>query len=432
MVGADRGAAERAAETIANVVGDGCVVRLYDSATGGLEAAAVAHRDRERRQLLSELLGGPALSPDLGWVADAFQRNVAFRLRHGAAAEAIGSGAGPDDVHAAVAAPFRLAGRPAGVVVALRDSTDFGYSLAEQQIVQELAAVSDAPAPSGQEITELGGALRILEVAPGAVWVTDLGGVTTYVNHAACELAGIPSSALLGTDIGDYFDVVPQPPVAEPVDQRLQRPDGSTVWVSLATAPLSDDSGRVIGTVRTLTDVSERRRVEVAARMSAAASASIAELTEHALAGEEFAVLADEAVELVADLFGAEYVALGEVCPGRESLVPRAVTGWPREVIGARFPLAELSAPSLCLDEDGPVVIRDYTELDRLVVGEMVTRSAVRSAFFVRVAGGAGILSAHSPQPGAFTHQDLSALGLLTSVISARWEPRLAPLVAVS
>src|SRR4029078_4734635 len=81
MVGVHRGAAEHAAETIANVVGDGCVVRLYDSVTGGLEAAAVAHRDRERRQMLSELLGGPPLSPELGWGLDAFPRNLGFRPR---------------------------------------------------------------------------------------------------------------------------------------------------------------------------------------------------------------------------------------------------------------------------------------------------------------------------------------------------------------
>ena len=427
MVGGHHGAAVRTAETIANAVGDGCVVRLYDASTGGLEAMAVAHRDRERRRALATLLGGPALSPELGWVADAYQRNVAFRLRHDAAVEAMGLGACADGVHAAVAAPFHLAGRPAGVVVALRDSSDFAYSLSEQQIVQELAAATEAapPAAVADSVT------RILELAPAAVWVTDWSGSTTYVNHAACELAGVPSSALLGSRIADFFDGVPMPPSGEPADQRLSRPDGSSVWVSVVTAPLTDDAGHSLGTVRTLTDVSERRNVEVAARMSAAAYGSISELTELALAGAEFAVLADEAVALVADLLDAEYVSLGEVGPGRETVVPRAVYGWPRELIGAALPMPELSAARLCLDEDGPIVIRDYGDLDRLDVGEFVERGEICSGFFVRIAGGAGVLAAHSPRTGAFAHEDLSAIGLLTSVLGARWQPRIAPLVAV-
>jgi hypothetical protein len=263
------------------------------------------------------------------------------------------------------------------------------------------------------------------------VWVTDPAGKTTYVNHAACELAGAPSSLLLGSRIADFFEGVPLPLVADPLDQRFRRPDGSSVWVNIVTAALTDDHGYSLGIVRTLTDVSDRRDVEVAARMSAATYGAIAELTEMALAGEEFAVLADEAVGLVADLLGAEYVSLGEIGPGRETVVPRAVYGWPRELIGACLPMPELSACRLCLDEDGPVVIRDYGELERLEVGELVERGEVRSGFFVRVAGGAGVLCAHSPRIAAFARQDVAALGLLTSVLGARWEPRIAPLVAV-
>jgi PAS domain S-box-containing protein len=429
MAGGHLGAAERTAKAIANAVGDGCVVRLFDASTGGLETAAVAHRDRERRSALAALIGAPGLSPQLGWAADAYQRNVAFRLRYDAAIEATGVGAWADGVHAAVAAPFHVGGTPAGVVVALRDSSDFAYSLSEQQVVQELAA---APEPeSAVTLPAAPASARVLELAPGAVWVTDLGGRTTYVNHAACQLAGVPSADLIGADIAAFFEAGALPLSADAVDERLRRPDGTTVWVNIVAAPLTDDAGRTLGTVRTLTDVGDRRRVEVAARMSAEVYGSIAELTELALTGEEFAVLADEAVELVADLLGAEYVSIGEVDPCRESVVARAVYGWPRELVGSRYPLPDLSACRLCLDEDGPIVIRDYRELDRLEVGELVESGEILSGFFVRVAGGAGVLSAHSPRTDAFAREDVAALGLLTSVLGARWEPRIAPLTAV-
>ena len=434
MIGAHVVAAERTAEAVANVVGDGCVVRLYDAASGGLEAAAVAHRDRVQRARLRGLLDGPALSADVGWVADAYQKDVAFRLRNDAAADAAGGPQAVAEVQAAVAAPFRLDGWRAGVVVALRDSTDFAYSFAEQRLVEELAAGADLLIRAPSPVRELGGpstAVRILEGAPGAVWVTDPAGRTTYVNHAACELVRSPSSGLAGAHISDFLEGESSGLTDEAVDVLLWRRDGTAVWVSVLAAPLMDDAGRTLGTVRTLTDVGERRGVEVSARMSAAAYTAVAELTEMALGGAEFAVLADEAVALTADLIGAEYVSLAEVSPLREVCVPRAVHGWPREAIGARFELTELSAARLCLDDDGPVVIRDYAAHDKLDIGEHAARAQARSAFFVRIARGAGVLTAHSPRVAAFSHEDLSSLRLLTSVLGARWEPRLAPLVAV-
>jgi hypothetical protein len=39
------------------------------------------------------------------------------------------------------------------------------------------------------------------------------------------------------------------------------------------------------------------------------------------------------------------------------------------------------------------------------------------------------VLSAHSPRTDAFAREDVAVLGLLTSVLGARWEPRIAPLV---
>jgi PAS domain S-box-containing protein len=434
----DLAAAARTAKAVSDVVGDGCVVRLFDPVSGGLRAAAVAHRERERRQLLGQLLDGPPEPLDSGWAADAYRQNVSFRLRHAAASDAAGRSWVVTDVRAAVAAPLRIQGRCAGVVIALRDSSDFEYTPKEQRVVDELAAGVETAALGGTAAApgQAADAARVLESSAGAVWVTDLDDVTTYVNHAACDLVGAPSSQLIGVAVREFLEepeaVVPVVAGTDQGDELLRTMDGEPVWVSVQATPLIDSAGRRVGTVRTLTDVGERRRLEVNARLSVATYKTIAELAELALTGGDFASLADEVVAVTGDLLGAEYVVLGEVDAARGCCAPLAVRGWPPEILKQAFDLPELAPARLCLGETAPVVIRDYGTLFRLDIGEAMARACVRSGVYCSVAGGGGVLAAHSTRVGAFSDQDLSFLGLLTSVVSARWEPGLLARTAIA
>jgi hypothetical protein len=47
-----RGAAERIAKRVTDLVGDGCIVRIADFKDGTLHVAAVAHRDAGHREQL--------------------------------------------------------------------------------------------------------------------------------------------------------------------------------------------------------------------------------------------------------------------------------------------------------------------------------------------------------------------------------------------
>ncbi len=429
-----RGAAERIAKRVTDLVGDACIVRIADFKDGTLHVAAVAHRDLARREQLG--IVADALQPlRSGWPGQALAKNLAFRVEHAQADDVVGAVAPfSTPVHAAIVAPLRRGGEAVGTVVALRDSVDLPYSLREQQLVEQLVLDED-DAPGA--ITREPDAGRLLEHAAAGLWATDLEGVTTFVNEAVSEMLGVPASELIGAPMADYVDEEPAliharlSPRVERQDHRLVRPDGSEIWVSMTSTPLSDADGRRTGTVSTLSEISERKRIEVELRLRAAAQEAVAELAEHALEGDDLDSLMQRAALSAADILGAEYATIAEVTPGRDDVVPRVVVGWHRSNVGRRFAIPENSPTDLCLDDDQPVVIGDFDRVEALRTGVMARQAHARSAVCVAIAGGAAVFALTSPRADAFAGHDLSFLSSLASVLASRWRTEPAPLAAV-
>jgi PAS domain S-box-containing protein len=337
-------------------------------------------------------------------------------------------------VHAAIVAPLRRGGEAVGTVVALRDSVDLPYSLREQQLVEQLM-LEDDEAPAA--ITREPDAGRLVEHAAAGLWATDLEGVTTFVNEAVSEMLGVPASELIGASMADYLDEEPAliharlSPRVERQDHRLVRPDGSEIWVSMTSTPLSDADGRRTGTVSTLSEISERKRIEVELRLRAAAQEAVAELAERALAGDDLDSLMERAALSAADILGAEYATIAEVTPGRADAIPRVVLGWHPSTVGRHFAIPDNSPTDLCLDDDEPVVIGDIDRVEALRIGVMAQEAHTRSAVCVAVAGGAGVFALTSPRADVFAGQDLSFLSSLAAVLASRWKTEPAPLAAV-
>ena len=429
-----RGAAERIAKRVTDLVGDGCIVRIANFDDGTLHVAAVSHREAAHREQLGILADAPQ-PLESGWSGQAFTKNLAFRVEHARADDAVGAVAPfSTPVHAAIVTPLRVGGEPVGTVVALRDSVDLPYSLREQQLVEQLVLdEEDAPGPAAG----VPDAARLLEHAAAGLWATDLDGVTSYVNEAVSEMVGVPASELVGAPMADYLDEEPAliharlNPRVERQDHRLVRPDGSEIWVSMTSTPLSDAEGRRTGTLSTLSEISERKRLEVDLRLRAAAQEAVAELAERALAGDDLDALMERAALSAADILGAEYATIAEVTSGRDDVVPRVVHGWHPSVVGRHFPIPENSPTDLCLDDDEPVVIGDFGRVRAIRTGVMAREAHARSAVCVAIAGGAGVFALTSPRADAFAGQDLSFLSSLAAVLASRWRTEPAPLAAV-
>lgn len=145
---------------------------------------------------------------------------------------------------------------------------------------------------------------ELLESLPVAVYVTDAEGRITYFNAAAAELWGL--SPRLGEDrwCGSWrlysLDGRPMPhdqcPMAvalkegRPVrgeEAILERPDGTRIPFAPFPTPLRDSSGRIIGAVNLLMDMTAHQHADIqAARLAAIVESSDDAIVSKTLTGE--------------------------------------------------------------------------------------------------------------------------------------------------
>ena len=114
---------------------------------------------------------------------------------------------------------------------------------------------------------------RILETAREGVWVHNLEGWTTFVNARMAEMLGYTVSDLEERPIIDFIEPELQAAFQVYLERRRQRigethdfqfrcNDGSPLWAIVSASPLKDDEGRVIGVLKMITDITERRWAE--------------------------------------------------------------------------------------------------------------------------------------------------------------------------
>ncbi len=114
---------------------------------------------------------------------------------------------------------------------------------------------------------------RIVETAREGVWVHDVEGRTTFVNARMAEMLGYTVDDLEGRPVIDF--VVPdlraafqvylerrRQGIGETHDFQFRCSDGSPLWAIVSASPLKDDEGRVIGVLKMITDITERRWAE--------------------------------------------------------------------------------------------------------------------------------------------------------------------------
>jgi PAS domain S-box-containing protein len=302
----------RAARAGADMVGDACVVwRILGD--GRLEPAATFHRDRRLRFALGAFMQQPALAAGSRWPGQVARSGAPSRVRRIRLGElAVDTGIGMRRANA-VLAPIVADGRVVAVIAALRDSSEPEYSLREAVVLRRVGVRASGlgarlggwrRSADGADPGELGGdggaggddGFRddgsggggggeppdgpdwtpppswLMDHVGVGVWLADRHGVTTYGNNAMTELLGLPATEVVGRPMRDFLEDVPQMVRgeycmdAERCDRRLTQPDGRHVWLEMTSQPLVDDDGARRGTVSTAVDVTERKKVELAAR----------------------------------------------------------------------------------------------------------------------------------------------------------------------
>ena len=159
----------------------------------------------------------------------------------------------------------------------LRDhnnSADDGVSVPGR--VVSAACLRDADAVTLGDATAENQFRALLDVLPAAIYVTDAAGRITYYNQAAVDLAGrrpelgidewcvswrlySPDGQPLPHDQCPMAIALKENRAVRGAEAILERPDGARVPFTPYPTPLRDASGRLIGAVNMLVDISERK-----------------------------------------------------------------------------------------------------------------------------------------------------------------------------
>ncbi|MBX5470818.1 MAG: PAS domain-containing protein [Thermoleophilaceae bacterium] len=428
------------ARRVADVVGDGCVVLLLDSAVESLETVAVDHREPARAARMRALLRRPPLEVTGGWSGQPVLTNAPVSLDDVPASELeLGSAWGPADRHVRVfASPVRADGRPIGVVEALRDGVSAPYSPSERVIVERLAAELGAELPADPPLRGLprrrawGERLSSLrqvaaERSSAGVWITDLAGRTTYVNEAMSEMLGVPAARMVGERLADHVDDPPDA-VAGLLATETERRDRvllgtplGALHVEMTSAPLIAPDGSRAGTVNTVVAVEERRRVERDLRLRLQAEEALSRLACMALDGAPQEDLLDSAVRAVGEVLETELAGMAQVLPDRQLHVLSAL-GWDLARLPPRPPRVWPGTfTELATQTDEPVVLRDRGSGAGLRLEEAARRIGIRAGVVVRVADGRGLLSGHTAEEREFAPYQLAFMRRAAAVLGSRW-----------
>jgi|GEM_PF-1379648 len=187
------------------------------------------------------------------------------------------------DLVALACVPLKTeAGEALGTFCAI-DSRPRAWTDAEMDVLESLAAAATAEVELRRRMGELEqatSALReserrfhtVVESLGEGVLLTDRDDRILYVNARMTELSGYPEGEMLGRVAhellleGDGREAFLR--IAGGAEPRyaadLARRGGGCIRVEIGGAPYRDDSGEVVGTVGTVTDVTERSRVETA------------------------------------------------------------------------------------------------------------------------------------------------------------------------
>jgi PAS domain S-box-containing protein len=128
-----------------------------------------------------------------------------------------------------------------------------------------------------EDATRLQRFAAIVEASEDAIVSRDLDGVISTWNPGAERLFGYTADEMIGARVDDVSSSTPFQGGADlaelreklhrgvhpkPFETRMQRKDGSPVDVSVATSPVADPSGRIIGVSGVIRDMTEQRRLE--------------------------------------------------------------------------------------------------------------------------------------------------------------------------
>jgi PAS domain S-box-containing protein len=120
---------------------------------------------------------------------------------------------------------------------------------------------------------------QIVETSREGIWMIDAEARTNYINQRMSEMLGYSMEEMLGKSVFDFMDGEARVEAERGFERRKQGTaeqretgfrckDGTTLWAIVSINPILDATGRFVGALGMVTDITERKRAEAALRES--------------------------------------------------------------------------------------------------------------------------------------------------------------------
>lgn len=288
-----------------------------------------------------------------------------------------------------------------------------------------------------------GGTTRLLVKATpdDAVFMMDPRGRVTSWSADAERIYGYASAETVGEDAARFYvdeDARSGKPAqsleaallegsSEEAGWRARR-DGSQFWAHEATLALRDPDRRILGFLRIVRDMTERKRSEEILSLRLRQQEIVAELGQRALKARETGPLLEEAVFFVSQGLQVELAQILELSADGATLLFRSGAGWAEGLAGrVTVPSSSDTHAGYALQSGEPVAVEDLASETRFRERGFLRDHGAVSGLGLAIPGRErpfGVVAAYSLTRRVFSRDDVSFLQALAHTLAAAVDRR--------
>jgi diguanylate cyclase (GGDEF)-like protein/PAS domain S-box-containing protein len=208
----------------------------------------------------------------------------------------------------------------------------------------------------------------------------------------------------------------------KPTEYRLLHRDGRVVWIRDG-AVVVDNNGEPLWH-GVMSDVTERKEVELELETRAAQQRAVAQLGECALEGVGTAELMQLAIDTVVELLAVEVAVVLELTAERDRFILRSAVGWPDAAIGLEVSGLG-SQVGYTIESGGPVLVPDWSTETRFEQPPLLRELGARSGATVVIEGRTGpfgVFGVQALRAREYSRGDVDFLQSLANVLADAFE----------
>ncbi|MDH5185495.1 MAG: PAS domain S-box protein [candidate division WOR-3 bacterium] len=163
---------------------------------------------------------------------------------------------------------------------------------------------------------------QLVELAQEGIWLIDANAITTFVNPRMAEMLGYTVKEMIGRHLFSFMDEQGieicksnierrKKGIREQHDFEFIRKDGSRIYTSLETNPVTDNDGKYLGALAVVADITERKCAEDALRKANRSLKVLISCNEVLVRATEETDLLNEICRLIVEIGGYRLAWVG-------------------------------------------------------------------------------------------------------------------------